>query len=437
MKKNIVMVIADQLRADVLASYGGTEVRTPNLDALAKEGVVFDNMYCQSPVCGPSRASMISGRHVFQHRVTNNMRLLPRYEFSYAEALSQNGYTAAIVGKSHHYTNGFQAVPVPIRDSFEYGPDNHPPFGISNFYASGTLEVVPSAYDQRVMNTACAFLEDMSNMADPFMMNIGFLGPHNPYALPEPYASMYNPKEVLLPDDISEMDIPPMLQKRYDKYTWMKETDIRKARAFYYGLITMLDDCIGQLIQKLKDLGVYDNTLLIFTSDHGEMLGDRGLCEKFVPYEASVKVPCLIRGADFAGGRRVDALTEHIDLTATMLDYAGIEIPDRVSGKSLMGLLHGDCPHKEVVYSQITEWRMLRDKRYKLVIYTDGYGELYDMEKDPHEITNLYSVGSVYKIRGDMEKKMLMHYINTVDHSNEMFPECLQKRGAFNNGIGN
>ena len=435
--KNIVMIIADQLRADVLKAYGGSEVRTPNLDALAEQGTVFENMYCQSPVCGPSRACMISGRYVFQHRATNNMRLLPRQEFSYARELRNNGYTAAIVGKSHHYTNGFQAVPVPIGDSFLYATDNHPPFGISNFYASGTLEIVPEAYDQRVADTACMFLQDMSRMAGPFMMNIGLLAPHNPYALPEHYANMYDPDDVKMPVELLKKDIPPMLEKRYKKYEWMKEADIRKARAFYYGLVSMLDDCVGKVVEKLKALGVYDDTLLIFTSDHGEMLGDRGLCEKFVPYEASVKIPCIISGGEFTGGGRVDAITEHVDLTATMLDYAGVEVPRRVMGKSLIGMTKAEKPHKDAVYSQITEWRMLRDGRYKLVIYTDGYGELYDMDKDSLETTNLYYNDTARDIRSGMEKKMLMHLINTVDHSDEMFPECLQKRGAFNNGIGN
>ncbi len=437
MKKNIVLIIADQLRADVLKAYGGREVHTPNLDNLAEGGVVFDNMYCQAPVCGPSRASLISGRYVFQHRATNNMRLLPSQEFSYAQSLRDHGYTAVAVGKTHHYNNGFQVVPVPIRDSFHYAPDNHPPFGISNFYASGTLEVVPDAYDSRVADTACAFLEDMSSMAGPFMMNVGFLSPHNPYALPKPYADMYKPEEILLPKNLHGLDIPPMIQERYEKYLWMKEADIRKARAFYYGMVSLLDTCVGQVMDKLKALGVYDDTLIIFTSDHGEMLGDRGLCEKFVPYEASVKVPCIVHSADSSGGRRVSSLTEHIDLTATILDYAGIKIPGRVSGESLTGLLAGDCPHKDTVYSQITEWRMLRDSRYKLVIYTDGYGELYDLTDDPDETVNLYYNDAVQKVRREMEKKLLMHYINTVDHSNEMFPDCLQKRGAFNNGIGN
>ena len=436
-KKNIVFVIADQLRSSVLRAYGGSEVNTPNIDALASEGTIFDNMYCQSPVCGPSRASLISGRYVFQHRVTNNMRLLPKKEFSYADVLRENGYTATIIGKSHHYTNGFQAVPIPICDSFEYRPDNHPPFGISNFYASGTIEVVPSAYDRRVMNTACDFLEDLNNMAGPFMMNIGLLSPHNPYALPEPFASMYDPDTVQLPEELQEMDIPPLMKKRYEKYAWMEKADLRRARAFYYGMVSLIDECIGQLVAKLKSLGIYNDTLLIFTSDHGEMLGDRGLCEKFVPYEASVKVPAIIHGAGFSGGGRISTLTEHIDLTATMLDYAGIDIPRRVSGKSLIGITENNCLHKDSVFSQITEWRMLRDSRYKLVIYTDGYGELYDLEEDPDETINLYYVETSSGIRREMEKKLLMHYINTVDHSNEMFPECLQKRGAFNNGIGN
>ena len=382
MKKNIVFIIADQLRADVLGTYGG-KVDTPNIDALAEEGVAFDNMYCQSPVCGPSRACLISGRHVFQHRVTNNMRLLPEQEFSYAKALGNEGYEVGMVGKSHHYTNGFNYVPVPIGKSFRYAQDNHPPFGISNFYVSGTLEIVETAYDQRITDTACMFLEDVNNMQGPFMMNIGLLAPHNPYALPEQYANLYGPEDVedsIVPE---KLDFPPVIKKRWEKYEWMNEDDKRKAKAFYYGMVKMVDDCVGKIVSKLKELEIYENTLIIFTSDHGEMLGDRGLFEKFVPYDSSSKVPCIMRGGKLLGGERVKKITQHIDLTATMLDYAGAEIPSRVTGKSLARILSGDFQSDEFAYSQITEWRMIRDSRYKLVIYTDGYGEIYDMEKDP------------------------------------------------------
>ena len=437
MKRNIVFIIADQLRADVLGPYGGTIVPTPNIDALANEGVTFDSMYCQSPVCGPSRACLISGRHVFQHGATDNCRLLPQQEFSYAKALRKNGYEVALVGKSHHYTNGFQNVPIPIGNTLRYDTESHKPFGISNFYTSGTLEIVESAYDQRTTDTACLFLEDMSRMAGSFMMNIGLLCPHNPYALPEPYASRFSQDDVGDPCIPQNMDIPPMIQERYKKYEWMKDEDIKKARAFYHCMISLIDECVGKVVGKLKDLGIYDDTLIIFTSDHGEMLGDRGLFEKFVPYEASAKIPCIVRGGTFAGGRHVAHITQHIDLTATMLDYAGAEIPSRVAGRSLAGVLDDGYVPNQIVYSQIKEWRMIRDKRYKLVIYTDGYGELYDMQNDPLESTNLYYTKGAREIRSIMEKKMLMFYINTVEHSNDMFPECLQKRGAFNNGIGN
>lgn len=437
MKKNIVFIIADQLRTDVLGCYGGQVVSTPNIDALAKEGVAFDNMYCQSPVCGPSRASLISGRHVFQHRVTNNMRLLPEQEFSYANALKDAGYEVTMVGKSHHYTNGFKYVPVPIGKSFRYAQDNHPPFGISNFYVSGTLEIVDKAYDQRITDTTCLFLEDLNNMEEPFMMNLGLLAPHNPYALPENYANLYAEDDVedaCMPEN---MDIPPIIKKRYEKYAWMKDVDRKKAAAFYYGMVEMVDDCVGKVVSKLKELGIYDDTLIIFTSDHGEMMGDRGLYEKFVPYDSSARVPCIVRGGVFRGAKHVKEVTQHIDLTATMLEYAGADIPSRLSGDSLMNILNNDYTPKQLAYSQIAEWRMLRDERYKLVIYTDGYGEIYDMKEDPDESCNLYYDQSKKELRSKMEKKLLMFYINTVDHSNDMFPECIQKRGAFNNGIGN
>ncbi len=436
MAKNILLILIDQLQASILGTYGGTFVPTPNIDLVAGEGCVFERMYCQSPVCGPARASLLTGRHVFQHRATNNSHLLPDQEFSYARALRENGYTAAAIGRTHNFANGYQVVPVPIGDSFEYNLDNNPIFGISNYFERGKTEHVNRAYDLRVAETTCMFLEDTARM-QPFVMFTGFLAPHAPFALSEPYASMFDPNDVPLPVQPETIDIPPILKKRYAKYAWLTEEDSRKGIAFYCGMVAMVDDCIGKIVEKLKALGLYDDTLLIITSDHGEMLGERGLYDKFVPYESSTNVPCIVRGGEFTGGKRISALTEHIDLTATILEYAGVEIPSRIAGKPLTGLALGETQHKDYIYSQITEWRMIRDERYKLVIYTDGYGELYDMDTDPLESKNLYYDETFLSVRSTMEKKMLMHYINTVDHSNDMFPECLQKRGAFNNGIGN
>ncbi len=436
MSKNIVLILMDQLQADILGAYGGDFVPTPNIDNVANEGCVFERMYCQAPVCGPARASLLTGRYVFQHRVTNNMRLLPDSEFSYARALRKSGYTAVAVGRTHHYANGFQSVPVPIAGSFEYDLEKNPVFGISNYFQRGILERGTPTYDERVTATACSFLEDTARM-QPFMMHIGVLAPHPPYALSESYAKMFDPADVPLPAQPENKDIPPLLTKRYKKYAWLDEEAARKGIAFYCGMVKLVDDCIGQIVKKLRDLGLYDDTLLIISSDHGEMLGERGLYDKFVPYENSSRIPCIVHGGKFVGGRRIRQLTEQIDLTATMLEYAGVDIPSCMSGKPLSGLACGKTEHRDYIYSQITEWRMLRDERYKLVIYTDGYGELYDLQNDPLESHNLYYDPEQASARYIMEEKLLMHYINTVDHSNDLFPECIQKRGAFNNGIGN
>lgn len=435
--KNVVLVLVDQLRADALHATGNPYVKTPNIDKLVREGVCFDNMYCQSPICVPARASLLSGRYVFSHCVADNKKLLPDSEFSYARALRAAGYTAACVGRSHHIDNGFQTVPVPNRDSFEFDTIKNNPFGISNFYLTGKVEYVKESFDMRVTDTACAFLEDMA-LRQPFAMQVGFLAPHNPFAIPERYVDMYKPEDMPLPEDNRELEIPPMLQERYKKDSWLSDRDIQVARACYYSLVTMIDDCVGKLIQKLKDLGVYDNTLFILMADHGDMLGDRRLVAKSVAYDSAAKIPCIMTGGGLPNGKRISCVTEQIDVTATILDYAGISPPEMVHGRSLFPVMTGEqTSHKGYAFSQMPTWRMYRDERYKLILHTDGYGELYDMVNDPREIVNLYESEDHANVRGRLEKEMLMLYITTQGQVTDLFPQCKQPLGAFRTGIGN
>lgn len=437
MAKNVLVILVDQLRQDVFDKNRKDGVRIPHMRQLAEEGALFENMYCQAPLCVPTRASLLSGRYVFQHRVRDNTKLLPDNEFSYAHALRQNGYTAAFVGRSHHIDNGFQSVPVPCCDSLTFDPVKNKPFGISNFYLTGTVEKVPSSFDQRVTRTACDFMEDMA-VRQPFLLQVGYLAPHNPFAIPEPYLSMYDPEKMELPKArSSEQEIPPLLKTRYEKDSWLTDADYKKAKACYYGLVTMIDDCVGVLVDKLKELGLYEDTMIVLLADHGDMLGDRGLVAKSVAYDGASKIPCIIRGGGFPAGSTVRCVTEQIDVTATILDYAGVSIPIQMQGKALQHLSGKEEKHKGYAFSQMETWRMYRDEKYKLVLYTDGYGELYDMEGDPEERENLYYNKKFADICRNMEKEMLMLYMRCEEGVDVLFPQCIQPLGAFRSGIGN
>ncbi len=438
MKRNIVLIMVDQMRHDALHFLGRKGVKTPNLDRLAREGICFTNMYCQSPVCVPARASMLSGKYVFQHRVNDNTQLLPECSYSFAADLKKNGYVTVAVGRTHHIDNGYTVVPVPIRDSFEFNTEKYPFYGISDFYSDRILERTNSSMDIRATETACEFLEDLS-LRQPFCLHLGLLAPHNPFALPEPYASMYDPETIDIPEKLQIADIPPMLAGKYSRQAKITEKELREATAFYYGMITLVDDCVGMIVDKLKKLGLYDNTLLIFVSDHGDMIGERRLYGKTLPYEGSVRVPCIIRDSEiFKGGRVMDQITEQIDITATILEYACVEKPNHIPARSLIPLvLNETAVHREYAFSEMPDWKMIRDSQYKFVLYKDGYCELYDMKNDPQETTSLCNGPGYRDVREEMLKKLVLHFINHEEAAKWLFPNAVQAPGAFRSGIGN
>src|SRR5690606_31393473 len=167
---------------------------------------------------------------------------------------------------------------------------------------------------------------------------------------------------------------------------------------------------IGKLIAKLKSLGLYDNTLIVLTSDHGEMIGDKWMFGKGVPYEASVRVPCIIRDTDrYRGGKVHEGLVEHIDITASLLEYAGLTPPPQVAGRSLP--VDTEQAGKDYVFSEMPHWKMIRTESYKLVQYNDGYVELFDLKSDPDETTNLYGAQESQALAMELTRKLLLHYV--------------------------
>ena len=394
-RPNVVFVFGDQWRAQATGYSGNPNVRTPNLDALARESVNFTHAVAGSPVCSPYRASLMTGQHPLTHGVFVNDVYLRPDAVSLADAFAQAGYDTAYVGKWHVDGHGrSNYIPPERRQGFEYWKVlecthqyNHSPY-----YAGDSDEKLYwEGYD------ACAQTRDAQNYIRnqskerPFLLVLSWGPPHAPYGTaPEEYRALYSPEEIVLRPNVPDASAEKA----------------REDLAGYYAHCSALDACLGDLQQALREEGIEENTLLVFTSDHGDMLGSQGQEKKQRPWEESIRVPFLLRYPALLGRqpRELGALTDAPDLMPTLLGLCGLPVPETVEGLDFSGYIQGGedptdgsvvitCPHP---FGQWTpqkhngrEYRGLRTRRYTYVRSLEGPWLLYDNEEDPYQLSNL------------------------------------------------
>lgn len=458
-KKNLLLIMTDQQRYDALGYAGNSAIQTPNLDRLAEQGAYFKNAYTPCAVCGPARSSILTGRTVENTGAFSNNEtyyfdgdVMPTPTFD--EVLAENGYRTEYYGKWHamsfhaevyenptqhsenrrwifggaggqtllwrEYLNSLGQVPGPVVGEFIDGMSKYPYIAnpLDRFYGMTNEELLGSNQrhsqpDQHGVlqldseHTLTAFqarqtIEALERLKDSvFSITCSFHFPHAPMLPPEQYYSMYPFEDMVPPLSIDDdMQNSPYISSngRRNKTEYADPDKIRHMITEYYGLVTEIDNWVGKILNKLDELELTDNTLVIFISDHGEMLGAHGMREKNVFYEESAHIPLLIK---FPGviqpGTTVEGYTSLIDLFPTILDY--LEVPETESdGKSLRGLIDGtDAEHGQYV---VTEWDRPNTSNYmvikdgwKLIIpYTiksNVINAMYDLNTDPHEMNNL------------------------------------------------
>jgi choline-sulfatase len=442
---NILFIMADQLRYDSLGCTHHPIVRTPNIDRLASEGTLFNRTFVQSAVCAPSRASMYTGRYVHCHRVRFNEVPFGEGEKTIADYFGEAGYRSALIGRTHFTpiteTYGFEYYSyydgLPAKDAFSKYPDYLRSVGYSEEDIKQRYwpkELVPEKgqeaypidfseafYPSRIKeehsdtayltNEAIQFMEETTDQ--PWMLHLSYWKPHLPFSVSEPYFSMYDPEQVPMPLlREGELEHKPPLQKlfREERRGSFLENErlLRHIRAAYYGMITQLDDHLGRIFNKMDELGITDNTLVVFTSDHGEYLGEHYMIEKELFYEQAIHVPLIMKLPGlFPGNKEIHDLVEAVDILPTLMQASGLPIPQAVQGRSLIPLIDGTA--QEWRQEVFTEWdfqyyhcrrllglssdqckaTMVRDHRWKYIHYSDQPCELYDLETDPNEWTNL------------------------------------------------
>ncbi|WP_370440794.1 sulfatase [Kineococcus halophytocola] len=431
--------MTDQQRFDTIAALGHDHVDTPHLDRLVREGTAFTNCYVTSPSCAPSRASLFSG--LFPH-TTGVLRNDEPWHHSWVERFADAGYHCVNVGKMHTYP--YEAsVGFHERHVVENKDRDTPrlPFYLDTWdkalWARGVRKPSRVTYAEREDYAdrlgafeweppadlhADTFVGDLAAMwlqrwrgTGPFFLQVGFPGPHPPYD-PTPQAlDAYRDRDVPMPSRTAHdvATLPSALRDLrrqhldvdHDAVVHLPDpTDeqARRQRRHYLANVTMIDEQVGALRAALEARGVLEDTVIVFTSDHGDALGDHGLSQKWSMYEGSVHVPCLVWGPGrVAPGQVLDGLTSHFDLAPTLLELAGLPVPGWMEARSLVPALRGE-PYagREHVFSEHARDRilsgtalmtMVRRDRFKLVEYLDpDEGQLFDLEADPGELQNLW-----------------------------------------------
>jgi arylsulfatase len=430
---NIILITTDQQRYDTLGATGNSAIRTPHFDALAGRGTLFEHAYVQSPVCIPSRACLVTGRYAHQHGVSymaeavDDTPGLPPWEITFMERLRAAGYRTGATGKIHmHPPKGFDYERLCGGKGFRWTQAHGLPIGpapLGPNYAAWLEARHPGGYEliyrQRREPEYAEYMTAISNVLpvaeyveswileesleflhypgpNPFFLWCGLCGPHAPVDPPAPYDRLYDPDA--MPRPKMRRDDPARSPKGAPHGWW--EPDLRKIlrwRAHYWGLVTLLDDVIGRIAAFLDEHSLWEDTLLIVASDHGDMAGDYNMMEKGNFYEEVIRVPLIVvpPRATHAGGR-VGGLVELADIAPTILDYAGLAIPEQMPARSLRPLVEGAghgrdailCEHESNDRSR--RGKCLRTQRYKYIFWDGGHeAEFYDLQEDPDEQVNL------------------------------------------------
>lgn len=491
MKPNFLVFVVDQMQAHTLACHDHPDIQTPNLDKLAKEGVSFTRAYCNNPVCMPSRATLLTGLTPRQHGCLTNGNVVPTHLPTLPGVLVKHGYRTHSVGKLHHQpvgtVNHGESIPFSWEDlkRWESGEIKSLPTGYYGFETSdfvgghvncfgeyktwleqefpggsnklsfeGAYYSHPGApsswridlpeeyhYNTWIADRTIQFLEQQQK-EKPFYLWCSFPDPHHPFSACRPYSEMYDPESLTLPANWNnEGDSIAWLKKMRDVHpghTAFDESALREILAQTYGMITHVDHCIGKVIQKLKDLGMYEDTVIVFLADHGEYLGSHHLITKAEwPWEELLNVPFIWRvprGVKKGVDRK--QVVSLLDFVPTILDFANIDPsvmdtrgihdapPLGLPGRSLRALVEQgvDLPQKPALVEYDEDWyppavcrmRSIITEQYKLTVYIgSNEGLLYDLKEDPYEQTNLWSDPAYLPIRHELTEQLLMELIRT------------------------
>ena len=426
-RPNVLILHVDQLRFDCLGTYGNPDVRTPNIDRLAMDGVRYTNSFCAFPVCTPSRYSLLSGRYVHEHAGWDNRSTLSPQIATFARVFRAAGYRTKAVGKMHftptYLDVGFDELLLAEQDGPGRWDDDYHRYlmrlglvdrnDLEDQRAEYRKHAPPEYWDKLgalVSNLpeahhSTTWIADRAvevvqswNARERYLLMVGFVKPHHPFDPPAPWHTMYDPQKLTILPGWSEKNFEHDLQlnRGYFPNDQLTEASLRRAMAYYYASISQIDHHVGRLIALLKEKGVYDNTLIVFTADHGEYLGYHHMLLKGNHmYDPLVKVPLVIKwpGSRYAG-QVAQRLVSNVDLASTLCRAAGLQPAAEMRGEDLGAEARG----REIVFCESGPNQvMARTRSHKLILINRARDQnlFFDLQKDPLELDNLYGLPEV------------------------------------------
>ncbi|MEG0086643.1 MAG: sulfatase-like hydrolase/transferase [Niameybacter sp.] len=466
-RKNVILILSDQQRYDTVSAYRLNDIcKTPRIDALAEEGMKFTNAFTSSAICAPARASVMTGLYPHNHGVIDNFTDIQEGIPLLGDCMKAQGYFCGYAGKWHvspfrtpeecGFDEGkpfmgygfpgsgvfsqlkFDQPPTNAPNHYEeylkanrFTPDishgflgNNPALQIQEMYAKheGPVE---STIEYYVAQEANRLIKKASEQEEPFFIWTNFWGPHSPSIVPEPYYSMYNPKDIKEHPSYKEtFENKPYGHYLSEKmwglgdYGWEGFADIISK---YYGHCTMIDDMVGMMVDQLKALGIYEDTIIIYSADHGDCLGAHKLIEKGAfTYDEIYRIPMVVKGA---GTQDNESFVYLQELMPTLLDIAGTTPQKPVDGQSILPLMMGEqvSNGRTEVYGEyhnhfyVSRQRMVRDNKYQFTFNESEKGELYDFEKDPYQLHNVCYDESYQEIKQVYAEKLAQHMNATND----------------------
>ncbi len=480
---NIIVIKTDEQRFDTLGCMGSPVVRTPNLDRLVEQGTIMDNAFCVSPLCVPSRVAFFTGQR--PHRtgaVGNGMQHhIQTSQWSFIESLKDEGYAVGLAGKNHAFDDEYFTKWFDYREEYSHWGKCHgtlsdkdrevkawlhdekrPDYRMANgMLMEGLIdEPMPFPREQcptwRIAEDAIAFVD--AHRDHPFLLHCSFPDPHWPNVVCEPYYSMYAAEDIELDGleiDWSTHPFAHYVQSQSSGFDAYSESDKKQVLATYYAQVSFIDDAIGMLLTRLDELGLRGRTIIVFTSDHGDLAGRYGLVSKTKAfYEPILRIPLIMAGPGIPAGRRYAAKISNIDVMPTLFEQLGLSIPAFVQGKSFLPVLRGDRDeHRQEIFAEVGSpeppppplplaefpaynrkrqkedgifWfidytckgraAMIRRDGWKYCFYTGDQEELYDLENDPLELCNRAADAACAERREELKNRLIEWLLLTGKH---------------------
>ena len=440
-RSNILLIMADQLAAPFLGIHGGPAI-TPNIDRLATEGVTFTSAYSNSPLCAPARFAMMSGQLNSKIGAYDNASEFPASVPTFAHHLRAAGYQTSLVGKMHFVgpdqLHGYEdRLTTDIYPAdFGWTPNWGDPDGRFDWWFHNMDSVVHAGiadvsnqldYDDDVAHHAIRKLRDLARTTDdrPWMMTASFTHPHDPYVARQQFWDLYDHDAIPLPttgpfrDDENDPHSCRLRHVIAADVTEVSDEQIRTARHAYLANISYVDHHVGELLDVLERHGMADDTAVVFTADHGDMLGERGLWYKMSYFEHACRIPLIMRVPHQAESARGTSVASHVgllDIAPTLLDIAGVEAPDAMDGSSVMPLLEGLADENRTVVGEylgegaVAPIFMIRRGPWKFLWSQPDGAQLFDLNNDPHELVNLVGDAGFTDVVADFTTEVLQRW---------------------------